>query len=300
MEEIHVLRIAKRAAGIVFPFDRVYLFPIHLEETIPRVFPNALVFPFTKRVFRMLQKVNRVCNFSYWEDWEHRYYPKQRPCGKGQPDWEVRDNVLRDIVENRKKFLGVVAQLYLQGHGKGSTRSRSSAAAAYVSAYQQRAHGYTQPAQDNKGSNKLRCNRWAEEQWEAFGDLSQGKWLVHALEKAGGVRKHLRFHFLRDIIGAPAYGYLLVGGKKHRTPCLACPNVMECTPSGISYGDTRCQYTNISSKYSPLVKNALGAMKSLQAAENNLGDGAVLEDADFPVDDWELLFREYLNEGNEE
>ena len=298
MEKIHVLRIHRRAAGIVFPFDRVYLFPNHLENTIPRVFPNALVFPLTKRVVQMLHKVNRVCGISRWGEWEHRYYPKQRPSGRGQPDWEIRDNEIYNVINNRKEFLGVVAQLYLQGSPERVSGFENKASTAYVSAYQKRPHGESKPTTSNKFT-KVRHTSKAEAQWESFGDRSQGKDFSTAMSNVHHRFSELRLGFLRDIVGSPSHGYLLVNGKKHKTPCLACPKVMECTVHGISYGDGQCEYTNIKSKYSPLVGNVLGALQSLQSSENNLGDGVVLEDASFAAGDWQSLWRDYV-EGNEE
>ena len=52
-----IVRVVRTKAGIDVPFDKIYLFKKQDKDLLPKVFPNAMVFPLTKRFVTQIESV---------------------------------------------------------------------------------------------------------------------------------------------------------------------------------------------------------------------------------------------------
>ncbi len=109
-----ILRVNRNAAGARFPFDRVYFFKKEAQEHLSRIFQCALVIDPTKTFAEMLKTI--VNAYSCKSGAVNTLKRRDEDAAKKEID---ANNPILHIIENYKRYVGLVPILYLQ-HGTES------------------------------------------------------------------------------------------------------------------------------------------------------------------------------------
>jgi len=115
--DILSLRVKKTVSGSIFPFDKVYFFPIEQEKIIPEVFQTAFVILPNKKFSKLLSNVRTESECKTGKSYT---FDRSQISNRAR---HFNGNVeIKKIIKYYKDYISVIPILYLRRMDNGGSR----------------------------------------------------------------------------------------------------------------------------------------------------------------------------------
>lgn len=203
-----VLRVNRNAAGVRFPFDRIYFFKKEAREHLAKIFSCALVIVPSKPFIALLSDTIKTYSCEVG-----KVYPMKRRDEEQSLHKMESELPIHDVVVNYENYLGLVPILYLQKVSRQKKADPEKTMPAYLRAKLKPPPGHSWRQSVSRRTSSA--------------GLSTG-------ERAMANMRNM----FQDTFNAQSY--FLMNGEEYQPICTVCSNSLAMVTGQCHLGEERC------------------------------------------------------------